>query len=257
MIATQRLLLLLPLTFLLFFPQTSAKPFYRYTLILLMIACFLHLCLMLYAGAPRYEAALVGCSVIICCTLVVKYTTISGIRSITGKAWVKVIVGCFVVAPLFLRSWYGFGRASLAAISIYDQQVQMGHFVHQYYDHDAIAFNDIGAVSYFAHGNNLDLWGLGDITVARRRKKHQDTPAFLDSLSRSRKVKIAILFQEPFYNLLQRWTKVASWTIPYNNASYSKSVFFYAVDSTDAPALASNLKKYQPSLPEGVVVKYY
>lgn len=256
-IAVQRLPVLLPLLYLLFQKHTAQRPAYRYILIILMIASFLHVGLIMRAGTPRYEAAIMGCSVIIGITLIIRYTNWSSKKSLSGSEWVKIGVTCIMVGPLFLRGWEAFDRSSLAAISIYDQQVQMGQFVHRYYDQDPVALNDIGAVSYFSHGYNLDLWGLGDVAIARSRRKRKDTPDLLDSLSRRRQVKVAIVFQQAFPVLLQRWKKIASWTIPYNNASYDNSVFFYAVDTADAPRLANSLKQFQPSLPSGVRVRYY
>jgi len=257
MAGTQRLLLLLPLTYLTFQKQLSQCPAYKIILAILTIASLAHLAFMLYAGTPRYEAALVGTSIAICTTLLLKYASFNGNRNFSAIEWIKIAFGLVILGPIILRGWYGFDRASLAAISIYDQQVQMGHFVHQYYDQDPVAFNDIGAISYYAHGKNLDLWGLGDIDVARSRRKHYDSAEFLDSLSHSRNVKIAIVFEKAFRSLVTRWTKVASWTIPYNNASADKSVYFYAVDSLETSRLQNSLKGYQRSLPPGVIVIYY
>lgn len=255
--ATQRLLFLLPLTYLLFLRHTVQRPAYRYILILLMVASLLHVSLMLYSLSPRYEAALIGSSVIICLTILLKNTPLPFYRPLSGPEWIKVLLACFIVAPIVLRGWNAFERASLASICIYDQQVQMGRFAQEFYDRDAIAINDIGAVSYFAHGHNLDLWGLSDVDIARSRRKHYNSPDFLDSLSHRRQVKIAIVFEQPFHDLLKRWSRMASWTIPYNNASYSKTVFFYAVDPAEEQRLSSSLKEFQPSLPKGVIVNYY
>jgi len=255
--STQRLLFLIPLIYLLFYEQINQKPAYRFTMIIMMAASFVHIALMLYAGTPRYEAALVGNSMIICSTLLIKYTNWSINKPFSGPGWLKVLLGCFVAFPLFYRGWHANDRASTAAISIYDQQVQMGRFVRQYFDHERIAVNDIGAVSYFGNGYYLDLWGLGSVEVARSMRKHYYTPHFLDSLSRIHQIKIAIVFDGPFHPLLKKWTKIASWTIPNNNASFSETVFFYAVDPAEAPRLASNLVQFQPALPAGVKVAYY
>ncbi len=84
----------------------------------------------------------------------------------------------------------------------------MGRFVHTYYDHDVVAFNDIGAVSFFSEGKNLDLWGLGNIVVAKSKRNNYWTPSFLDSLCKERKVKIAIVYDTWFSDsLLSRWKK--------------------------------------------------
>ena len=255
--ATQRLFLILSLTLLLFRKEIAENKAFMYMLLILLLCCLFHLCFMIYSLFPRYEAYLIGNSMIICSTLFFKYNKFTFRENTFAMEGVIALIILFIIGPVILRSWKGFDRASLAAISIYDQQYQMGQFVHQYYDNESIAFNDIGAVSYLSHGKNLDLWGLGNIDIARSRRKHYNSPEFLDSISRKENVRIAIVFEYPFRKLLKKWKKVASWDVPYNNASGFDSVSFYAVGTEEAPRLINNLKNYQSSLPPGVIVKYY
>ncbi|MHA4811877.1 hypothetical protein ACX0G9_27525 [Flavitalea flava] len=63
-VATQRLLFILPLTYLLFLDQTRTTLRYRYILLILMAGVGLHLVLTGSGRFPRYEAYLIGCSAI-------------------------------------------------------------------------------------------------------------------------------------------------------------------------------------------------
>jgi hypothetical protein len=253
----QRLLLLLPLTYLLFQKVTKEKVSYRYLLLMLMAGCVFHVAFMTFSFYARYEAYLIGSSVIVCSMLFVKYAKIN-VKDVTTPEWITGLFAILLVAPLVTRSWDIFNRVPLGAIWTFDQQYQMGHFVHEYYDRDGVAFNDIGAVSYFSAGNKLDVLGLGNNDIAHRRHNHQNSPAYLDSLSKSRGIKIAILYEPRFRSVAKNWQKVASWDIPYKDeVSFYDSVTFYAVNPRDAPQLMANLKKYQPSLPQDIIVRYY
>jgi hypothetical protein len=172
-----------------------------------------------------------------------------------------LIAGLFslvLLAPLASRSWTVFSEVPLGSIWTHDQQYQMGQFVHQYYDQDPLAFNDIGAVSYFSEGKKLDVLGLGNNEIARHRRNHMNTPAYLDSIGKQKEIKIAIIYEPRFRSIARKWQKVASWDIPFPNPiNFYDSVTFYAVNPSDAPTLMSNLKKYEPSLPKEIVVRYY
>ena len=160
--------------------------------------------------------------------------------------------------PLVLRSLSAFSKTSTASINIYQQQYQMGLFLHQFYDHEVIAINDIGAVSYLTSGPDLDLWGLGNIKVARSRKNQYWTPDFLDSLCKGSHAKLAIVYKTWFSDsLLSRWTKVASWQIQNNVICGEDRVYFYAIDPSSVTGLKKNLEAFAPGLPGTVSVSYF
>ena len=257
-VATQRLLFLLPIAYLLFNRQLRSQIGYQYILLILMAAVFLHLCLTGYAHFPRYEAYLIGCSTVVLGLLVAKYGKVAFTSQPILARWITGITGLFLVFPLALRSTTAFDEVGRACINIYEQQYQMGQFLHNHYYNEPVAIGDIGAVSYYTAGKNLDMVGLGNIEVARSHKNHYFSPDFMDWLSKKDSIKIAICydyFNDP--NLLHRWNKVATWEIPNNVACGDKTVSFYAVDKNQAPVLKKDLQDFQKSLPGEVVVRYY
>jgi hypothetical protein len=258
MIGTQRLLFILPITYLVFSEHIRKALTYRYILIILMAATLLHLSVAGIVRFPRYEAYLVGCSSIVIGSLIVKYGK-QVLAGPVGKAgWVAYGVGILLIYPLFFRSTSAFTNVDTQSQNIYGQQYQMGRFMHNYYYDVPVAFNDIGAVSMMTQGKNVDFWGLGNFDVTMSIKKNYYGPDFLNWLSQKDSVKVAVLFERYFPpQLLYQWDKVASWQVPNNIICADDSVSFYAVDKGAGAALRKHLHDYESSLPHGVTVRYY
>jgi hypothetical protein len=252
-LATQRLLLLLPVSFLLF-PNMLR----RHALVLLMLtACtLLHLVFASTGKFYRYEAYLVLCSAVIVGTVLAQHArSIFGWRPLIRPVMATVLF-FFLALPLILRSSAGFSKAKQSCINIYEQQFQMGRFLAQYYPDETVAANDIGAVSFFTRGHTVDLWGLGSIDIARSRREHYWSPAFLDSFCKQKSTRLALIYDSWFNNGLEKyWRKVATWTIRNNVVCGDDTVSFYAVDPAYAADLKKNLQAYR--LPSTVTVSYY
>jgi len=258
-VATQRMLFILLFSYLLFRHNIRKDIPYSYLLILLTGATLLHILLTGRGRFPRYEAYLIGNGLVIVGALFARYGR-EIIHDISRRAtWVAVFIALFLVIPVLMRSLDALSMVDRASINIYQQQYQMGKFMGKYYHDTPIAFNDIGAVSYFTQGKNLDLWGLGNLEVARSMKNYYYTPDFLDQLSQQDSVQVAVVFERYFPpQLLTRWDKVASWKITSGNVICADdSVAFYAVKREARGSLTSNLRNFQPSLPAGVSVLYY
>jgi hypothetical protein len=254
---TQHLLIILPLAYLLLAGPLQKAARHSYALMMLVVAAFLQLTLAATGWFYRYEAYLVLCTIYILLVLLYQYKGV-----LMPRLRVYPVAGVFLLFALFLptvyRSAAAFSKATRACLNIYDQQYQMAKFLHDYYDDQVVAVNDIGAVSFFKKEKNIDLWGLANIKVARSKKENYCTPAFLDSLSRSEKAGVAIVFDSWFSDsLLSKWDKVATWTIPDNVICQDSTVTFYAIDRSKTGELRSKLEQYQPSLPYGVHVHYF
>jgi len=257
-LGVQRLLIILPLLFVLFrkkFPGNSDSP---YLLGLLMGATIFHVVLAAYSFYLRYEVYLSGTAIPVCLTLFLKYRS----------PWVKsespivrpaaIVLGIFLLCPFPLRSWNAFSQMTIGSIWTHDQQVQMGQFIHEYYDNTGVIFNDIGAVSYYSEGKKLDILGLGNNDVAHFRHDHLNSPLLQDSLVKDKNVRIGVIYEPRFRSFADGWKKVASWDIPFDNPiQFYDSVSWYAVDTVEAGRLRNNLKRYQSKLPEEIVVRYY
>jgi hypothetical protein len=257
--ATQRMLLLLPLTALIFYKQLKKDPAYFQILIIISTVTVLHVGLASTGKFYRYEAYIFLCGVLIMMTVCLKYFR----ELIAGWKWpayfLALIFLFFLSLPVLLRTSAAFSKSVQACINIYDQQYQMGKFLEKYYPLESVAANDIGAVSYFTKGEVVDLWGLGSIEVAKSRKGKYWTASFLDSLCRSKGTRLAIIYDSWFENdpLEAKWKKIATWQIQNNVICGDDTVAFYAIDPAIAGDLKKNLEAYQALLPKDVKVVYY
>ncbi|HUB62621.1 MAG TPA: hypothetical protein VL978_18025, partial [Puia sp.] len=257
-LAAQRLLLVLPLTYLVFLRQIRDQPAYKYVLLILMGATLAHVAFAYPANFPRYEDYLVGCSVVIMGTLLAKYRRDLRLSPFKGAEWIVAAVLILLFIPFFIRTEKVFQKSKQYCLNIYEQQYQLSQFVHRYYDSIPVAFNDIGAISFFSKGDKLDLWGLASLEVAKAKQKHYWTPDFADSLIHRHQTRLAILYDTWFDPaLLHRWTKVASWHNQHNVVLGDDSVSFYAIRPQDTMELREDLRAYQPQLPKDVRVSYY
>ena len=257
-LATQRLLLILPVIYLLFRKTLQGKNSLALQLILLTGTTLLHLALASTGKFYRYEAYLIFCSIgSVGLILALSTGSLKSFRPGVVTVLASILF-FFLLFPIVLRSSAAFSKAGQASVNIFEQQYQMGKFLQKYYPDEPIAANDIGAVSYFTKGIVVDLWGLGSNEIARRRKEGLWAPVFLDSFSKKNKVKLAVIYDSWFNNGLQPyWKKIATWQVPDNVVLGDDTVSFYAVDSTGSEEIRRNLVDFEKQLPVAVKVRYY
>lgn len=256
-LATQRLLLILPVTYLAF-KKFITNSSYSYTIFILTICTLLQLSFASTGWFYRYEAYLVLSTIIIVAIVVSKYWKSFTTEFTKGLQLVALFVTVILFFPLILRSAAAYTKASQACTNIYEQQYQMGSFLKKYYNTDTVAMNDIGAASFFMNGKIVDLWGLADFDVAKSKKNHTSTPEFLNNHANEKNVKIAVVYDSWFdSSLLHHWQKVATWQIKNNVICGDSIVSFYAVQHEAIPSLKTNLNNYKNSLPSDVTVEYY
>jgi hypothetical protein len=251
-IATQRALIILLLSFLVFRKGLQEKSAYKYLLLLLTAAVFIHMSLTGYARFPRYEAYLIGCVVTVVGLLAAKYgPVLYDLRKMAA-----VITVIFLAFPLLLRSIDAYDQVEEGSYATYKVLYTAGTFLHKYYNQDAVALECLGVMSYFSEGKKMDVVGLGDIAVAKRMRAHRYSVGFLDSLSKKENVQIAAgtpISTPP--DLLKRWTIVGSWYLPTSEGgSY---ISFYAVNPSKTQDLKLNLIAFEKYLPEGEKAVYY
>lgn len=256
-LATQRLLIILPLLYLLF--KKYLREAYFFILVFLFGATILQLSFASTGYMYRYEAYLFFCFMIIVPVLFYKYgrQVLLQLDSLVSKL-VAVVIVFFLFFPVVLRSTTALNKTAQACVNIYDQQYQMAEFTKKYYDNSTIALNDIGAIGYYTNAKIVDLWGLADIAVTRSKKQHYWTPEFLDSLCRASQVQTAIIYDVWFTDSLTRkWSKAATWQIQNNVICGDSKVSFYSLDSLSKNTLQQKLKEFESQLPPSVEIKYY
>lgn len=257
LLATQRLLFILPLAYLFFSGPLRSQRSYRFLLVALTAATFMQLALADTGKFYRYEAYLMLCSTVILSVLVMRNWK----SLMQWPSWIRLtmagIIVFFLFLPILFRTITANVKVPRAGINIYEQQYQMSSFLKKYYDGEAVAANDIGAIAYFTKMKVVDLWGLGNIDIARSKKGGYWTAPFLDSISREKGASVAIVYDSWIdASLPPSWKKAGEWKIQQNVVCGDDHVSFYAIDSTQLPRLIQNLHSYQPSLPPGVLVSY-
>ena len=258
LLATQQLLIILPVGFLLFRKYIGERISYVTILIILAATTVLHLWFASTGWFYRYEAYLIFCSVVILGVLFAKYGKLLWQERGKETGLLAGLLAFALFFPYVFRSAAAFDHAVTACVNINQQQYRMGQFLKKYYPDTKVGFNDAGAISYYTGGDNLDLWGLGNIDVARSKKSGKCSPEFLYELSRKRDIKFAIVYDIWFSDsLLRHWDKVATWSIKNNVICGDSIVTFYAVDPALKGDLKEKLKDFGPQLPESVGVKYY
>jgi hypothetical protein len=209
----------------------------------------------------RYEANL------ICAGLVVSVTSLQDLLRKRqalwpgGKAWVVYFIllawlAWNPVPELWKRTWESLEKLPTATTNIYEQQVQMGRFLRQYYNGKTIAANDIGAINYLADIRTLDLYGLSTQAVADHKLAGTYDRQSIARLVEQESVDIAVVYDhwyDAYGGLPKEWIKVGEWQITHNVVCGGEVVSFYAVRLVEAPALLQNLAAFSAQLPKTVI----
>ncbi|MEH0158274.1 hypothetical protein V6R21_29710 [Limibacter armeniacum] len=230
--------------------------FWGYYAILLAGTTVLHLTFARTGWLYRYDAYIIALAVI----------TIVGVgQSLAGELkkqhlFTKLALGFGVfllLHPLLVRT----GQASLetpqASKNIYEQQIQMAKFVHEYFDGKAIAVNDIGAVAYFNDIELLDLYGLASMDIARLRASKQYNKAGIQQVLSQQSPSLMIIYDGWFEGMIpEGWQKVGEWKISNNVICAFENVSFYAPSEEQTSELKSYLKAFEDKLPSEINVSY-
>jgi len=205
----------------------------------------------------RYEAYLVALALVV---LSIQFRRSSGHGGFPGfrkRPWmIAVSFGVMLVVlllPLAKRAAGAHFNTIQATKNIYQQQYQMGLFLHRFYDGQPVAANDIGAINYLARLRVLDLTGLGSREVSRHRRNGSYSTAVIRELARERGIRIAVVYTSRL--LPEEWTLVGTWTISNNIVCGGTTVSFLAAESSEIHNLLEHLRSFSSELPRGVVWK--
>jgi len=141
--------------------------------------------------------------------------------------------------------------------NIFEQQYQMGSFVHQYYQGSTVALNDIGAVNFLADIHCIDLWGLASRDVTSLKREHNYHTGDIAGLSRQAGARIAMVYDYWYAGevggLPREWVQVGRWTVRNNVILGGDTVSIYALDPSEVSHLIQCLREYSRKLPREVM----
>lgn len=210
--------------------------------IILIIAAISHLIFGKTGWFFRYEAYLIAVGVLAASPLI--YFLRFRIKEFSREklAVIAVVLG-ICITPLLYRVAATFYTAQYASNNIFEQQIQMSRFLHQFYDTSSIAANDIGAIVYFSNVHLLDLVGLGSNEVIKN--KNLSKRELIEFYGEKNGIQFAILYENIFSDAIPPdWIKVAEWTIDNNRICASETVSFFARNCTSYYPLVKRLKSF-------------
>ena len=116
-----------------------------------------------YHHVYRYEAYLMGISWVILWQFACTELKINNLHDLKNFLFPNLVQSSLVILLAFSplkRSAESLAVGTRGMVNIYQQQVQMGKFVHQFYNQASLAAIDIGAICYFSDAHLLDVFGL-------------------------------------------------------------------------------------------------
>jgi hypothetical protein len=221
--------------------------------LLFVAASLLHACLVKMEWFFRYEAYLIAAGVL-AAGLVAGPSSIAlrsgGRKRLNAAAMALVIL---LAAPLAVRALTALAVTPGAMRNVYQQQYQMALFFRDAYPRDAIALNDIGAVSWLAPSRIVDVMGLATPEIADLKRHGQFNRETLAAVIASKDVRAIAMYEQVFAPVIPRsWQLVAEWQIPENVGVSEDTVGFFAPTSADATRLRLALDAFRPRLPPAV-----
>ncbi len=222
-----------------------------------LVAAAQHLSLARFGWMYRYEAYLVALGVLAVFDGLLDVRNRASGRSRTlvpAGAMVAAVAVCALV--LGGRTMSSLTRVALTSGHITRQHGNIAAFVGRFYDHDAIAANDIGVVSRSTNARVHDLMGLASLEAATLRRAGQFDEERVNAWLARDGVRVAIVYDEWFQGaaaFTRSWTRAGSWTTEPDGDAESR-VTFYGRDRAAAERLRANLRDFATQLPSGVAV---
>jgi hypothetical protein len=226
---------------------------------IVLVTVWLHLVFARTGWLGRYEAWLIAMLVMALAPFAQEMLD-GGLR----RRWPVRVVGLvvitfFVLFPVRLRVASSLFQANRGSTNIYEQQIQMARFIAANHTGDVVALNDVGAVNYLADFTCVDLWGLTDPYIARRRMAGELDPQELGWIVSVRGAKIAVAYETMLAETggaPPEWEAVAEWRIHRNAVCDSNKVTWFATSAEEAPALREELLAWADELPDTVEVRW-
>ncbi len=181
------------------------------------------------------------------------FLTILFVRSVSGKlaTWSPLFLALFLLGAPYLE---GVARLPDASRDIYRQQYQMHRFIDRFY-RKSVAVNDLGLTSYQRPAGVyvLDVYGLGSPEAAAVSDK---SATWLQQVVERHHIGLAILFPE-WFNIPSTWTAVGKMC---NSDPVfidgGRCVVFYSTSADSTPEIRSDLTRFVPTLPKGVLFQF-
>ena len=224
---------------------------------LLIGTIFIHLIVAPLGWFYRYEAYLIGFSIVVLGLVYRPYfLNLFGAHPKNYPQTIALGLLAFALIPPLLLRAKSFFEIPRASRNIYQQQYQMSRFVQDFYPDAWVACNDIGAICYYNDRLHcLDLFGLGNLSVVRAKFTGAFNRQFIEELVRSHPVAVIMIYEAWFKDIgiPNDWIKVGEWKVSDRLVLGGDTVAFYAPNEAKKDQLLRNLKLFKSQLPADVI----
>jgi hypothetical protein len=215
----------------------------------------LHLQLAAIGWLFRYEAYLVAIGVVLVARHLADARAEPAPFGTAARAAVTV-AALVAVAPLLIRAVQAADQTPRAVKNIYEQQYQMGLFLHGLPAGSTVMANDIGAIAYLADVRLIDLYGLATQETARARREGRVDRALLARLAASAPPAAVVVYRSWFADAIPSdWIQIGTWKVPEEVVVADRTVTFYATRPAEAALLARELAAFEARLPPTVTAR--
>jgi hypothetical protein len=204
----------------------------------------------------RYEAYVLVAAMVVVAEAIVAHLagtpeSNAGWRANLSAASAVALLVAF--SPLTERAIRAFTNIPRATTNIYEQHYQIGEFLRRFYEGRAVALNDIGLPSYAASLDTIDLVGLANMEVAKRRLRGWYAADDIEEIASAKGAQVAVVYDSWFENRIPpSWQRAGTWTIQNNVVTGGNTVTFYATTPEEAGPLRQHLREFAPELPASV-----
>ncbi|MBU1239536.1 hypothetical protein KKF84_17360 [Myxococcota bacterium] len=165
----------------------------------------------------------------------------------------RLVIPLLLLLAIF-RAISSHGAVVRASRNIHDQQLQLSKF----FAGARVGVNDVGAISYYAGGYVLDLWGLASMEVMKLRQNnaHGGTP--LARIAQEHDIELVALFPSWFSGRLPpSWIPMGQFTIAGNIICGDSRVLILATSYKSHLRWRNKLHIFFKTLPERTVHSFF
>jgi hypothetical protein len=231
----------------------------------LPLTMLLHLQYALTGWFYRYEGYLIALGMVIVAVTFLADARLRGAESLgirrAGQNLAIALLGLLLLWPLVWRGKYSYESIVPASRNIYEQQYQMARFLADEFDPGTrVAVNDLGAVTFYADIEVLDLVGIGSVEFAQATRAGQWGKDFISESLEAHETEFVIVYMNWFDDgreLPDHLIPVSRWTISNNVVCGGDAVTFFGTTVENAKRLHESLARFSKELPSTVRVENY
>jgi hypothetical protein len=174
----------------------------------------------------------------------------------------SIVIFVSWLQPSWWRARDMFANAPVAMRNIADQQGQSARFIREFLSVPGpVMINDLGYVAYAGRRDVIDIVGLGDTAIARRRLAGPIDASVLRARAAVSGAQVALAYEtwlidiDPEEGAPRNWIRIGTWLIDDNAVCGEAAVTVYATQPGAAEQLRDDFRRFARTLPLRTVIE--